>query len=72
MCAVSVLTTWSNYPDVTHRQMEHTDSTEWANDLWVAKGLCLENFKCFVNDFQKMYGDKNRYLNSVTNVMQKF
>jgi hypothetical protein len=70
--AVSFLDTWNNHPDTTQRQTENTDPSEWASDLREAKDPCLENFELFANELQKMYGDKDRRLNSATKAMQEY
>jgi hypothetical protein len=67
--AVSFLDTWNNHPDTTQRQTESTDSSQWASDLREAKDLCLENFELFANELQKMYGARDRSLNSATKAM---
>jgi len=70
--AVSFLDTWNNHPDTTQRQTENTDPSEWANDSREAKDPCLENFELFANKLQKMYGDKDRRLDSATKAMQEY
>jgi len=70
--AVSFLDTWNNHPDMTQRQTENTEPAEWASDLREAKNPCLDDFKLFVNKLQKMYGDKDRRLNSATKAMQEY
>jgi hypothetical protein len=70
--AVSFLDTWNNYPDMTQRQTENTDPSEWASDLREAKDPYLENFELFANELQKMYGDKDRRFNSATKAMQEY
>jgi len=70
--AVSFLDTWNNHPDTTQRQTENTDPSEWASNLRAAKDLCLKNFDLFTNELQKMYGDKDRRLNSATKAMQEY
>jgi len=72
MYTVSVLDTWNNHPDTTQRQTENTDQSEWASDLREANDPCLENFELFANELQKMYGDKDRRLNSATKAMQEY
>ena len=70
--AVSFLDTWNNQPDMAQRQTENTDPSEWASDLREAKDPCLENFELFANELQKIYGDKDRRLNSATTAMQEY
>jgi hypothetical protein len=70
--AVSFLDTWNNHPDMTLRQTEHTDPSEWASDLREAKDPCLENFELFANGIQQMYGDKDRCLNSAPKAMPEY
>ena len=70
--AVSFLDTWNNHLDLTQRQTEDTDPAEWASDLREAKDSCLDDFELFANELQKMYGDKDRCLNSATKAMQEY
>jgi len=70
--AVSFLDTWNDHPDITQRQTENTDPSEWASDLREATDPCVENFELFTNELQKMYQDKDRRLNSATKAMQEY
>jgi len=70
--AVSFLHNWNNHPDMTQRQTENTEPAEWASDLRKATNPCLDDFELFMNKLQKMYGDKDRRLNSVTKAMQEY
>jgi len=70
--AVSFLDTWNNHQDTTQRQTENRHPSEWASDLREAMDPCSENFELFANELQKMYGDKDRRLNSATKAMQEY
>jgi len=70
--AVSFLDTWNKHPDTSQRQTEDTDPSEWASDLRDAEDQCSENFELFANVLQKMYGDKDRRLNSATKAMHEY
>jgi len=70
--AVSFLDTWDNHPDLSQQQTGHTDPSEWASDLQESKDPCLENFELFMNELQKMYGDKDWRLNSATKAIQEY
>jgi hypothetical protein len=48
------------------------DPSEWTIDQREAKDLCLGTFKLFTHELQKMYGDKDRRLNSATKAMQEY
>jgi len=69
--AVTVLETWDNHPDPTQRQTENSDPSKWASDQRESKDLCLDNFKLFTIELQKMYRDKEMSVNSATKVMQE-
>jgi len=70
--AVPFLDTWNIHPDMTQQHTENMDPAVWASDLREAKDPCLDNFEIFANELQKMYGDKDRCLNSTTKAMQEY
>jgi len=69
---VSFLNTGNNHPDMIQRQTENKDPAKWASDLREAKDLCLDDFELFGNELQRMYGVKDRCLNSSTKAMQEY
>jgi hypothetical protein len=57
---------------MTQRQTENTDQAEWASDLREAQVPCLDDLELFANELQKIYGDKDRRLNSAMKSMQEY
>jgi hypothetical protein len=72
MYAVCFLDTSNNHPDMTQRQTENIHPAEWASNQREAKDQCLDDFELFANELQKMYGHKDRRLNSGTKAMQGY
>jgi hypothetical protein len=72
MYAVCFLDTWNNHLDMTQRQTENMNPAESASNQREAKDQCLDDFELFANELQKMYGDKDRRLNSATKAMQEY
>jgi len=52
--------------------MENTDPSEWARDLRDEALPCLEDLELFTEELMKMYGDKDRRLNSAMKAMQEY
>jgi len=70
--AISFLDTWNNHTDASQRQTENTDRSEWASDLRDDAHPCLQDFELFAQELMKMYGDKDRRLNSAMKAMQEY
>jgi len=70
--AISFLDTWNNHTDASQRQTENTDPLEWASDLRDEAHPCLQDFELFAQELMKMYGDKDRRLNSAMKAMQEY
>jgi hypothetical protein len=69
---ISFLDTWNNHTDASQRQTENTDPSEWASDLRDEAHPCLQDFELFAQELMKMYGDKDRRLNSAMKAMQEY
>jgi len=70
--AVSCLDTWNNHPDMTRRQTEDMDPSEWASDQSEAKDQCLKNLELFPHDLRQMNGDTDRSVNSAAKAIQEY
>ena len=60
--AASLLSTWNNHLHPAQRQTQMTDPVEWLRDLRGDSDLCLEDFEAFLEEIQKIYGNKERKL----------
>jgi len=70
--AASHFSTWNNHPDPAQRQTQMTDPLEWLRDLQRDADPSLEDFKAFLEEMQKMYGDKDWKLNATMKCMTNF
>jgi len=70
--ALDHLGSWSNHRDYTLHKMSMIDPITWGQDLLTNNCPCIDNFYLFVNEIQKMYGEKDRRLNTGTRLDHEF
>jgi len=70
--AISLLDARSNHQNTALGQTAMTDPSEWAGDLSVESGPCLQVFDLFSQEISKVYGDKHRRRVAVITVMQEY
>jgi hypothetical protein len=61
--AASLLSTLDTHPDSEQREIKMNDPVEWLRDLQSDSDPYLEDFEDYLEEMQKMYGDKNRNYN---------
>jgi len=70
--ALDHLGSWSNHHDYTLHKTSMIDPITWGQDLLTNDSPCIHDFDLFVNEIQKMYGEKDRKLNAGTRLYHEF
>jgi len=70
--AASILSTWNKHPHLAERKTPMTIPVEWLRDIRGDSDPCLEDFDAFSEEMQKMYGDKDRKINSAMKGMTDY